>query len=137
MRAHTHTHRHTHTHTLLVRIAQLICVFLLSLTATFAIQDISITVLSNGLTVQCVFAEGTTQDVCTVILVFNEVEKERGRFSGKMTFYELASGSYTVLVFDTEPEIELPCIKRRVEVPGVREVTPSPSYGEIGTLLQS
>ena len=111
--------------------------FLLSLTATFAIQDMSIHVLFNTLTVQCVFAAGTTQDVCTVILVLNGMEKERGRFSGEMTFSELASGSYTVLVFDSEPELELPCIERRVEVPGVRAVTPSPSYGEIGTLLQS
>ena len=82
---------------------------------------------------QCVFAEGSTQDNCTVILVLDGVEQRRGRFSGEMTFSELATGSYTVLVFDSEPEMEgsgydqVPALERTVEVTGVIVVTTSPS----------
>ena len=78
---------------------------------------------------QCVFAEGSTQDNCTVILVVDGVEQRRGRFSGEMTFSELVTGSYTVLVFDSEPEMEgsgydqVPAL----EVTGVIVVTTSPS----------
>ena len=103
------------------------------LTATYAVQDVSITAVPNGLTVQCVFAEGSTQDNCTVILVLDGVEQRRGRFSGEVTFSELATGSYTVLVFDSEPEMEgsgydqVPALERTEEIRGVTVVTTSPS----------
>ena len=99
--------------------------YLLILTATYAVQDVSITAVPNGLTVKCVFAEGSTQDNCTVILVLDGVEQRRGRFSGEMTFSELVTGSYTVLVFDSEPEMEgsgygqVPALEKTVEVRGV------------------
>ena len=101
------------------------CFLIFSLTATYAVQDVSITVLSNGLKVQCVFAEGSSQDSCTVILVLNGVEQRRGSFSGEMTFSDLAIGSYTVLVFDSEPEMEgsgydqVPVLERTAGVTGV------------------
>ena len=99
--------------------------YLLILTATYAVQDVSITAVPNGLTVQCMFAEGSTQDNCTVILVLDGVEQRKGRFSGEMTFSELATGSYTVLVFDSEPEMDgrgydqVPVLERTEEVTGV------------------
>ena len=80
---------------------------------------------------QCVFAEGSPQDNCTVILVLNGVEQRRERFSGEMTFSELVLGSYTVLVFDSEPEMEgsgydqVPALERTVEVTGVTVTTTS------------
>ena len=101
------------------------------LTATYAVQDVSINAVPNGLRVQCVFAEGSTQDNCTVILVLDGVEQRRGRFSGEMTFSELATGSYTVLVFDSEPEMEgsgydqVPALERTEEVTGVTVISSS------------
>ena len=115
-------------------------------TATYAVQDVSITAVPNGLTVKCVFAEGSTQDNCTVILVLDGVEQRRGRFSGEMTFSGLATGSYTVLVFDSEPEMErggydqVPALERTEEVTGVTVVTtsssdiPSSVIGESGMM---
>ena len=63
-----------------------------------------------------------------MILILNGVEQRRGRFSGEMTFSELASGSYTVLVFDSEPEIEgsgydqVSALERMVQVTGVTDI---------------
>ena len=104
----------------------LLCFLLFPLTATYAVQDISITVRSNDLKVQCLFAEGSAQDICTVILVLNGVEQRRGRFNGEITFSNLPIGSYTVLVFDSEPEINIPALKKTV-------VMVATTYGEIET----
>ena len=94
-------------------------------TATCAVQDISVTVLPNGLTVQCLFAdEGSMQHMCTVVLVKKGVIIRSASFTGEMTFTDLASGSYKILVFDSEQDaedsrhVQIPAVQRTVEITG-------------------
>ena len=93
-------------------------------TATYVVQDIIVTVLPNGLAVQCLFAEGSMQHMCTVVLVMNGVIQRRASFTEVMTFPDLAAGSYNILVFDSESNMEdswhnqIPAIQRTVMVSG-------------------
>ena len=78
-----------------------------------------IDVHSNGLTVECVFAAGPPETSCTVILVMYGVELRRETSSGVMTFHDLDSGNYTVLVYDSDSVMEgssVPAIERDVKV---------------------
>ena len=98
-------------------------------TATYAVQDVSIVEVSNGLRVKCSFAEGSSQNTCTVVLVLDGVKQGRESSSGEMTFPDLATGLYTVLVYDSEPGMEgsgrSPALEREVEVSGVITVPTS------------
>ena len=112
-------------------------------TATYAVQDVSIVEMSNGLRVECSFAEGSSQNTCTVVLVLDGVEQERESSSGEMTFPDLATGLYTVLVYDSGPDMEgsgrSPALEREVEVTDVTtSTTPSvPASPTSGTACVS
>ena len=106
-------------------------------TATYAVQDVVIDVLSNGLTVECVFAEGSPETSCTVILVLYGVELRRETISGVMIFHDLDSGNYTVIVYDSDSVMEgssdygVPALERDVEVTGVpASISDTSSTGE-------
>ena len=78
---------------------------------------------------KCIFAEGSSQNTCTVVLVLDGVKQGRESSSGEMTFPDLATGLYTVLVYDSEPGMEgngrSPALEREVEVTGVTTVPTS------------
>ena len=92
---------------------------------------------------ECIFAEGSLQNTCTVVLVLDGVEQGRESSSVEMTFPDLATGLYTVLVYDREPGMEgngwSPALEREVEVSGVTtSTTPSvPAYPTSGTACVS
>ena len=116
-----------------LEVCRVLIVHLSMPTATFAVQDISISVVSNELTVQCQFAEGSTHDMCTVVLLLNGEKYRMENSTGEITFSELSNGTYTVLVYDSEPEmmggsgdLEVPAIERTVTISG-GTTSPSPS----------
>lgn len=65
---------------------------------------------------QCQFAEGYTDDTCTVILVLNGMKYRMEMFTEEMIFYDLDIGSYTILVYDTETSKGLPVVQQVVNV---------------------
>ena len=89
--------------------------------------------VSNELTVQCQFAEGSTRDMCTVVLLLNGEKYRMKNSTGEITFSDLLNGTYTVLVYDSGPEmtggsgdLEVPAIERTVTISG-GTTSPSPS----------
>ena len=95
-----------------------------------------IEVSSTGLTVECVFAEGSPES-CTVILAQYGVELRRETSSGVITFHDLDSGNYTVIVYDSDLVMEgssdyaAPALERDVEVTGVPpSISDTSSTGE-------
>lgn len=76
--------------------------FLFMPTATFAVQDISISVVSNELTVQCQFAEGSTHDMCTVVLLLNGEKYRMENSTRKIS--DLLNGT-SVLAYDEMMEV--------------------------------
>ena len=81
---------------------------------------------------QCHFAEGSTQTVCTVVLELDGMKNRMESFTGAMTFSGLAIGSYTLLAYDeTDMEgsgYEMAAVQRTVEITGVT-LTPTTSDG--------
>lgn len=65
---------------------------------------------------QCQFAEGYTDDTCTVILVLNGMKYRMEMFTGEMIFYDLDIGLYTILVYDSETSKGLPAVQRVVNI---------------------
>ena len=81
---------------------------------------------------QCHFAEGSTQIMCTVVLELDGMKYRMESFTGVMTFSGLAIGSYTVLAYD-EPGMEgsgyeMAAVQKTVEITGVT-LTPTTSDG--------
>lgn len=78
---------------------------------------------------QCQFAEGYTDDTCTVILVLNGMKYRMEMFTGEMVFYDLDIGLYTILVYDSETSRGLPAVQRIVNI------TTTTSIGKLNTYL--
>ena len=118
-RTHARTHAHTHTHT-----------------ATHHVQEVE-TPEGQGLVVECVFAEGLSQNTtCTVV-----VEGEEGQCvdtsRGPLSFPDLPNGNYSVTIYDgvwemvKDSRLE-PAVVISVEVSGQQSPdtpTPSPAAG--------
>ena len=77
--------------------------FLSMPTATFAVQDISISVVSSELPAQCQFAEGSTHDMCTVVLLLNGEKYRMENSIRKIS--DLLNGTYSVLAYDEIMEV--------------------------------
>ena len=78
------------------------------------------------------FGEGSTQELCTVVLVLDGVEARREEdFTGEWTFSGLSPGLYTLLAYDPQPDTVAsgddpePAVETVVEVTG-ETVGPSP-----------
>ena len=102
--------------------------------ATYTVQAITVIVLANGVRVECVFGEGSTQDWCTVVLVLDGVEARREEdFTGEWTFSDLSPGLYTLLAYDPQPDTVAsgydpePAVETVVEVTGETVGPSSPS----------
>ena len=99
--------------------------------ATHRVQNVSVKEEGNGLVVECVFAEGSPQNItCTVV-----VEGEGGQwvetFRGPLAFPHLPTGNYTVSVYDGEMRDLEPAVVTVAEVSGVSPSTSStPSGGK-------
>ena len=81
---------------------------------------------------QCHFAEGSTQTMCTVVLELDGKKNRMENFTGTMTLSGVGIGSYTLLAYD-EPDMEgsgyeMAAVQKTVEITGVT-LTPTASDG--------
>ncbi|CAI8007686.1 hypothetical protein GBAR_LOCUS5339, partial [Geodia barretti] len=101
--------------------------------STHRVQNVSVKEEGNGLVVECVFAEGSPQNItCTVV-----VEGEGGQwvetFRGPLAFPHLPTGTYTVSVYDGEMRDLEPAVVTVAEVSGVSPSTSSTPSGGAAT----
>ena len=93
--------------------------------------------MSSVLTVRCVFARGSTENTCHVILESGSTAIAPSETTGsEFTFTGLAEGSYTVTVYDSEPEMSgsgtaspTPALQTVVTISGGGTVSPTTASG--------
>ena len=79
----------------------------------------------NGLVVECVFAEGSSQNTTCTVVVEGEGVQWVETFRGPLAFPDLPTGTYTVSVFDGEMEVQEPAVVTVAEVSGLPTSTSS------------
>ena len=81
---------------------------------------------------QCHFAEGSTQTMCTVVLELDGNKNRMENFTGTMTLSGVGIGSYALLAYDEADKqgsgYEMAAVQRTVEITGVT-LTPTTSDG--------